>query len=437
MAAQKQIAFHTLGCKLNFSETSTMAREFDPAHFRQVPFNTPADLYVINSCTVTRSAENKCRELIRKALRMNPQAKIAVVGCFATAYPESLATMPAVDLWLDNTEKFKLATHARELLQPAAGAGHSVLKATPPPQSGDSSPFIPSWSMHDRTRSFLKIQDGCDYHCAYCNIPMARGHSRSHTIEESLGVARLIADTPVREIVLSGVNIGSFGQSQGESLHDLLSELVRINGLDRIRLSSIEPDLLSDNIIELVARQPRLMPHFHLPLQSGSDQVLQSMGRRYDTRLFASRVDSIRRLMPHACIAADLIAGLPGETHAMFEESRAFVETLDLSYIHVFTYSERRGTRAVSMKEQVPLPERKERARRMRALSQEKKLAFYTRFQGTEADVLWESGQNQDCMYGFTENYIRVRASLRPGSLNQIEKVRLGRLLPETVFQAE
>ncbi len=437
MAARKQIAFHTLGCKLNFSETSTMARSFDPDHFRQVPFNTPADLYVINSCTVTDSADKKCKDLIRKALRINPNAKIAVVGCLSTAYPESLAKMPGVSLWLDNTEKFNLSAHARELFQPLSGQAQAASKTTTSPQSSGSSPFIPSWSMHDRTRSFLKIQDGCDYHCAYCNIPMARGRSRSHTIEETLRVASLIAATPVREIVLSGVNIGSFGRLHGESLHDLLTALVRIGGLDRIRLSSIEPDLLSDNIIELVAEQPRLMPHFHLPLQSGSDHLLRSMGRRYDTRLFASRVDNIRRLMPHACIAADLIAGLPGETHALFEESRDFVKALDLTYIHVFTYSERDRTRAASMQDQVPLPERKQRARLMRALSQQKKQAFYAGHVGTEARVLWESGPNGSWMHGFTENYIRVRSALRPNSLNQIEKVRLGRLLPESVFLAE
>jgi threonylcarbamoyladenosine tRNA methylthiotransferase MtaB len=367
MHSKRKIAFHTLGCKLNFSETSSISRQFGNEEFEHVGFNQHADIYVINSCTVTKNAEKTCKALIRKAIRTNPEAHVAVIGCFSQINPEELKAIEGVDVVLGNADKFNLFEHIKGL------ENTRNLKANPDVQVHEPEKFIPSWSSEDRTRSFFKIQDGCDYFCSYCTIPLARGHSRSNTIAATLETARIIAKTNMKEVVLTGVNIGDFGKLNNETFYDFLKELVKIEGLERIRISSVEPDLLHDEIIELVAAEPKIMPHFHIPLQSGSDTVLKAMGRHYDTGVFASRVKKIRSLMPHACIAADLIVGFPAETDELFEESMRFIKALDVSYIHVFTYSERENTRATKIEGKVPPAIRHHRSRQMQQLSDQKK----------------------------------------------------------------
>lgn len=459
-----KIAFHTLGCKLNFSETSAISRKFGNGEFRQVDFSEPADIYVINSCSVTRNAEKRCKTLVRQVMKKNPQAFVAVIGCFSQINPEELRTLPGVGLVLGNADKFNLFTHIQNLK--LAGSGFEGLKPDkilefsndqktgqeqreethfpkqreeqkgPVPVTAVSEPtgFEPSWSADGRTRSFFKIQDGCDYFCSYCTIPMARGHSRSDTIAATLQTATQIARTNIRELVLSGVNIGDFGRQHNERLADLLRGLAEIDGPERIRISSVEPDLLHDEIIELVASEPRLMPHFHIPLQSGSDQVLKAMGRRYTTGLFAQRVEKIRALMPLACIAADLIVGFPGETDALFEETLRFLEETDISYVHVFPYSERDLTRSRNLPGQVPVPLRAERSRILHELSDNKKRAFYERNRGTIARVLWEHEHAGRFQFGFTENYIRVKAPAGPDLENRITEVKLNLLDKDIVY---
>jgi threonylcarbamoyladenosine tRNA methylthiotransferase MtaB len=423
-----KIAFHTLGCKLNFSETATIGRTFDAEAFQTVSFSEAADIYVINSCSVTRNAEKRCKALVRQAMKKNPEACVAVVGCFSQINPEEISAIPGVRLVLGNADKFNLFEHIKRL------ADVQDQNQGPTLETQDPKGFIPSWSDEGRTRSFFKIQDGCDYFCSYCTIPLARGRSRSDTIAATLQAASKIARSDIRELVLSGVNIGDFGKAHNESLAGLLRELVGVDGLQRIRISSVEPDLLHDELIELVAAQPKLMPHFHIPLQSGSDQVLKAMGRRYDTGLFAQRVEKIRSLMPRACIAADLIVGFPGETDALFEQTCRFVCETDLSYIHVFTYSERDNTRALNMPGQVPVPQRQERSRIMHDLSDEKKKAFYLQNRHSTARVLWEKEDADGFMYGFTENYLRVKTPFDPMLDNQIREVRLNILGEDMVY---
>ena len=448
----KRIAFHTLGCKLNFSETASISRRFAGERFHEVGFREVADLYVIHSCTVTANAEKRCRELIRKAHRTNPDAHIAVIGCYAQLESDELAAMPGVSIVLGNTDKYGLYDHAQLLFREEApaekgDAGVTLsgegTAASSPKGSGEANPrgeqqdqslegmnakptdFVPTWSTEGRTRSFFKIQDGCDYQCAYCTIPLARGRSRSNTIAATLEAARQISGTDIREIVLTGVNIGDFGQPHQERFFDLLEELAKLEDLPRIRLSSIEPDLLHDEIIQLVAREDRLMPHFHIPLQSGSDAILRSMGRRYDTALFAGRVNTIRQHIPHACIAADIIVGYPGETGELFEASLKTLEALDISYLHVFTYSERKNTRAAGSDRMVSPAERKERSQRMQQLSREKKSAFIRQNQGRTERILWEKEAQAGYMFGFTENYLRAKTPFDPARVNTIEPHRL------------
>lgn len=421
MNEARKIAFHTLGCKLNFSETSTISRQFLNGEFAEVPFSQQADIYVINSCSVTRNAEKRCKALIRQAMKQNPEAFVAVIGCFSQINPEEIKALPGVGMVLGNADKFNLFQHLKE----CDLSSYAVNEPTR---------FEPSWSGDGRTRSFFKIQDGCDYSCAYCTIPRARGISRSDTIAGTLKIASGIAKTNIKELVLSGVNIGDFGKLHNERFIDLLRELVDIEGIERIRISSVEPDLLDDDIIRLVADHPKLMPHFHIPLQSGSDEVLKAMGRRYNTSLFARRVERIRSLMPLACIAADLIVGFPSETNALFEESMQFIRDTDVSSIHVFSYSERDHTRALHIKDQVPTTERHHRSRQMHGLSDEKKKAFYLKNKGTRARVLWEQEQSGGSMYGFTENYIRVRTAADPGRVNQIQEVDLNLLEGDMVY---
>ena len=473
-----KIAFQTLGCKLNFSETATIGRTFDGGAFQTVDFSETADIYVINSCSVTRNAEKRCKALVRQAMKRNPEACVAVVGCFSQINPEEIRAIPGVKLVLGNADKFNLFEHIRNLteaqdLDQGRDQGQNMdqdrdrnqdrgqnqnrgqnqdrdrnqiqdqdrdqnqnqnQNQGSPPEIQDPTGFVPSWSEEGRTRSFFKIQDGCDYFCSYCTIPLARGRSRSNTIAATLQVASEIAKSDIRELVLSGVNIGDFGKSHNESLAGLLRELVGIGKLQRIRISSVEPDLLHDELIELVASGPKLMPHFHIPLQSGSDQVLKAMGRRYDTRLFAQRVEKIRSLMPRACIAADLIVGFPGETDALFEETYRFVKETDISYVHVFTYSERENTRALKMPGQVPVPQRQERSRIMHGLSDEKKKTFYLHNMHTTGRVLWEKEHADGFMYGFTENYIRVKTPFDPALANQLREVYLNILGDDMVY---
>jgi len=375
-----------------------------------------ADVYVINSCTVTKNAEKRCRELIRKAMRLNPEAHVIIVGCYAQIKPEELTSIPGVSMVLGNKEKFDLAGHLGMLASENTQANRGKDKLDT---------FIPGFSSDDRTRSFFKIQDGCDYMCSYCTIPMARGRSRSNSIEETLKTARSVAGTDMKEVVLTGVNIGDFGKPHGESFVDLLRELVKMEGLDRIRLSSVEPDLLNDEIIELAASEPTLMPHFHIPLQSGSDTILKAMGRKYDTELFAERISKIRELLPHACIAADVIAGFPGETEALFRETYDFISMQDISYLHVFTYSERENTKASRIMEAVNPAVSKERSQKLQQLSREKKQGFIKACQGLKTKVLWEKEQQDTFMYGFTENYIRTKTPYNPEKTNTIEEVVL------------
>jgi threonylcarbamoyladenosine tRNA methylthiotransferase MtaB len=425
----KKIAFQTLGCKLNFSETSSISRQFGKDGFEQVGFSEPADIYVINSCSVTQNAEKRCKTLIMQALRKNPDAHVAVIGCFSQLNPEEIRTIPGVDIVLGNSDKFNLFEHIKNLEAKSQGNGRDIDVAVEEPES-----FVPSYSIDDRTRSFFKIQDGCDYFCSYCTIPMARGRSRSNTIAQTIATATQIAQTNMKEVVLSGVNIGDFGKEHGEDFLGFLKELIKTEGLERIRISSVEPDLLSDEIIELVAGSPKLMPHFHIPLQAGTDEVLKAMGRRYDTALFALRVKKIKSLLPHACIAADLIVGFPAETDELFRQSYEFIRKLEVSYVHVFTYSERDNTRAVKYDKQIPAAERTKRSKIMQQLSSHKKDVFYKENQGLSSLVLWEKDNVKGYMYGFTENYIKVKTSFDPARINNIEKVLLNHLDGDGVY---
>lgn len=425
----KRIAFQTLGCKLNFSETSSISRQFGDDGFKQVEFNDAADIYVINSCSVTRNAEKRCKTLIKQAMKKNPHAHIAVIGCFSQLNPEEIKAIPGVDIVLGNSDKFNLFEHIKTLQLKGETGEKKIDIAVDEPDT-----FIPSFSMDDRTRSFFKIQDGCDYFCSYCTIPLARGRSRSNTIAQTIDTARQIAQTNMKEIVLSGVNIGDFGKEHGEDFLGFLRELVKVDGLERIRISSVEPDLLSDEIIALVAETPKLMPHFHIPLQAGSDEVLKAMGRRYDTQLFASRVSKIKELIPHACIAADLIVGFPAETEDLFRESYEFIRKLDVSYVHVFTYSERANTKAVKYDTQVPVAERNRRSKIMHQLSEHKKNVFYESQKYHTSVVLWEKENIKGFMYGFTENYIKVKTPFDTAKMNALEKVQLNLLNKDGVY---
>lgn len=425
----KKIAFQTLGCKLNFSETSSISRQFLDHGYEQVGFKEKADIYVINSCTVTQNAEKRCKTLIRQALKINPDAYIAVVGCFSQINPREIQSIQGVDMVLGNADKFNLFEHIEQMrLHPAEASPSQTISVKEPDN------FVPVFSMDDRTRSFFKIQDGCDYFCTYCTIPHARGRSRSNTIAQTMAIASQIANSNMKEVVLSGVNIGDFGKEHGESFYGFLTELAKLENLERIRISSVEPDLLSDEIIELVAATPGLMPHFHIPLQAGSDKVLKDMGRRYDTRLFASRVEKIKKLMPHACIAADLIVGFPIETDALFEESVNFIKDIDVSYLHVFTYSERKNTKAVHFENQVPVHLRNQRSKMMQKLSAEKKKLFYQNNQNLVTRVLWEKENINGMMTGFTENYIKVKRLFCQQKVNTIETVCLNFLDHDGVY---
>jgi threonylcarbamoyladenosine tRNA methylthiotransferase MtaB len=421
----RSIAFHHFGCKVNFAEASSLSRQFRDKGYEIFGFHEKADIYVISTCIVTAVAEKKCRAAIRQAHRLNPGAKIAVIGCFPQLKPEELSKMEGVSLILGHSDKFSL-------LQAIEGTGSQEIPDLRE-VTGDGM-FIPSFSFGDRTRSFLKIQDGCDYYCAYCTIPLARGHSRSDTIANVIRNVNEVASHGIREVVLSGVNIGDFGRHNGESLLELIRELEKTEDIPRFRLSSIEPDLLKDGIIEHIARSDRFMPHFHIPLQSGSDRVLKAMKRKYNRDLFLSRILKIRSLLPYACIAADVIAGFPGETDEDFAETIEFIESLDISYLHVFTYSRRDNTPAASMAGNVPEKTRKERSDVLHELSGRKKELFYRKNKGRKVHVLFESDSTGGFMHGFSGNYIRVKTPYDPGLVNRIREITLRELDKDLTF---
>jgi threonylcarbamoyladenosine tRNA methylthiotransferase MtaB len=412
MATPKSVAFHTLGCKLNYSETSSIQRLFEDKGFFINEFDESADVYVINTCSVTDFADQKCRQTVRRAMRQNPDAFVVVVGCYAQLKPQEIADIPGVDLVLGAGEKFKITDYIDGLTK---AQGKGMVNAG---EIREVNTFHNAFSFGDRTRSFLKVQDGCDYKCAFCTIPLARGKSRSDTVENVVENARQIALMGVKEIVLTGVNIGDFGNGtaviEGEKpkkealFVDLVKELDKVEGIRRFRISSIEPNLLTDEIIEFVAQSERFMPHFHIPLQSGNNKQLTQMRRRYKRELYQSRVEKIKTLMPHACIGVDVIVGFPNETDEDFKETYNFINDLDVSYLHVFTYSERANTAAIDMEGVVPMHVRRERNEMLRILSEKKRRHFYSQYLGQTREVLFENHKNSTLLTGFTDNYIKI-----------------------------
>lgn len=425
---QRTAAFHTLGCKLNFAETSTIARQLTEAGYEKVSFDEKANVYVINTCSVTENADRECKLHVKRAMKANPDGLVVIVGCYAQLKPEEISQIEGVDLVLGAKEKFNILSYLDDLEKSEnEGIVHSC-------EIEETDFFIGSYSIGDRTRAFLKVQDGCDYKCTYCTIPLARGISRSDTIENVLKNAKEIAERDIKEIVLTGVNIGDYGKGEfGNKRHehtflDLISELDQVEGIERIRISSIEPNLLKDESIELVSKSKSFVPHFHIPLQSGSDELLKKMKRRYLTKLYTDRVNKIREVMPDAAIGVDVIVGFPGETEELFMETYNFLNELPITYLHVFTYSERENTEAAEMEGVVPIPERKRRNKMLRILSEKKKMAFYHTQLGKTLPVLWEHENKDGKMFGFTENYVRVQKDFDQASVNQIEFLKLEKI---------
>ena len=434
MPTVKKVAFYTLGCKLNFSETSTIARNFQHEGFTRVDYEDKADIYVINTCSVTENADKRFKGIVKNALKKNDKAFIIAIGCYAQLKPEELAKVDGVDLVLGATEKFKVTDYINDLSKNEIGEVHSC-------EIDEADFYVGSYSIGDRTRAFLKVQDGCDYKCTYCTIPLARGISRSDTLENVLNNAKKIAGEGIKEIVLTGVNIGDYGKGEfGDKKHEhtffeLVQHLDEVPGIHRIRISSIEPNLLKDETIDFVAQSKSFVPHFHIPLQSGNDELLAKMKRRYKTDLYTDRVKRIKEKMPHACIGVDVIVGFPGETDAHFLETYHFLNELDISYLHVFTYSERPNTEAVEMKGVVPLKVRHKRSKMLRGLSVKKRRAFYESQLGKTFTVLFE-GENKDgYMYGFTENYIKVKTEYRPELINTLHRVKLERISEDGIVE--
>ena len=420
----KKVAFYTLGCKLNFSETSTIARGFTGEGFLRVPFEEEADIYVINTCSVTENADKRFKTIVRQALKTNPKAFIAAIGCYAQLKPTELAAVNGVDLVLGAMEKFKLTDYINDLSKNDFGEVHSC-------EISEVDSYVGSYALGDRTRAFLKVQDGCDYKCTYCTIPLARGISRSDSLENLVRNTEEIAARGIREIVLTGVNIGDYGKGEfgnkkhRHSFQDLVEALDRIAGIHRFRISSIEPNLLRNETIEFVAGSRSFVPHFHIPLQSGSNEILSMMRRRYRRELYAERVEKIRACMPHACIGVDVIVGFPGETDEHFLETYHFLNQLEISYLHVFTYSERDNTVAAGMTQVVPPGVRNKRSKMLRALSVKKRRAFYESQLGTNRQVLFEDGNKDGYIQGFTENYVKVKAPWDPQLVNTLQQVEL------------
>ena len=416
----KKAVYYTLGCKLNFSETSTIERTLQEAGIRTARRGEQADICVINSCAVTQEAEKKCRQAIHKLIRKHPGAYVVVTGCYAQLSPEKLAAEEGVDVVLGIDRKGDVLEHLGNL-QKREGVGEWFVQPTK-----DVRRFVPSCSRGDRTRYFLKVQDGCDYFCTYCTIPHARGRSRNPLVADLVGQARKAADEGGREIVITGVNIGDFGKSTGESFVSLVKALDAVEGIDRYRISSIEPNLITDEIIDYIAESRSFMPHLHIPLQAGSDEVLKLMHRRYDTAFFAEKIATVRRVLPDAFIGVDVIVGTRGETEELFQKAYDFIKSLDISQLHVFSYSERPGTQALKIEGAVPPAEKQRRSRLLIELSEEKRIAFYKRFVGKEAVVLFEKPRPEMPMGGFTENYIRVETECNKALVNKLVRVRLG-----------
>jgi threonylcarbamoyladenosine tRNA methylthiotransferase MtaB len=424
----KKAAFHTLGCKLNFSETSSIARLMMEKGFEKVDFSQPADVYVINTCSVTENADKECRQIVKNALKVAPGAFVAVVGCYAQLKPNEISSIPGVDVVLGATEKFKLLNYIHSLDKKSGAEIHNC-------EIDDADFFVDAYSTGDRTRTFLKVQDGCDYSCTFCTIPLARGSSRSDTIENAVANAKKIGATGVKEIVLTGVNLGDFGygieidndgkKKKQNHFIDLIRALDVVEEVGRFRISSIEPNLLTDEIIEFVAVSKRFVPHFHIPLQSGSDKLLKLMKRRYLRNVYTSRVEKIKALMPQCCIGVDVIVGFPGETEEDFLETYNFLNALDVSYLHVFTYSERDNTEAIELPGSVPFAERKRRNKMLRILSEKKLRAFYEKNSGKNFSVLFETENKDGFLYGFTENYLKIKHPFSPALCNTLQPVTI------------
>jgi threonylcarbamoyladenosine tRNA methylthiotransferase MtaB len=428
MEKQRSVAFHTLGCKLNFSETSTLSRQLEAEGFLKKEFDDMADVYVINTCSVTDNADKECRQIVRRIQRKSPESLVVITGCYAQLKPKEISEIPGVDLVLGAAEKFNIATHLREL---AKGDSAKISSC----DIEDVSDFNSSYSLNDRTRTFLKAQDGCDYTCSFCTIPMARGKSRSDSIENVVRNAKVLAEKGVKEIVLTGVNLGDFGNltpalsdgegeahrsKKAENFYELIQQLDAVDGIERYRISSIEPNLLTKEIIEFVAQSKKFMPHFHIPLQSGNNEILGLMRRRYKRELYAERVEMIKSLMPHCAIGVDVIVGFPSESDQHFKETFDFLHSLDISYLHVFTYSERDATRALEIKPVVPVNIRHERNKTLRNLSYMKMQYFTEQHKGQTRKVLFEDHVKSGIMEGYTDNYIRISTSYRKEWANKV-----------------
>lgn len=427
MEQRKKVAFYTLGCKLNFSETSTIARNFQDEGFDRVDFEEVADIYVINTCSVTDNADKQFKQVVKKAMKLNDKAFVAAVGCYAQLKPEELAAVDGVDLVLGATEKFKITDYINDLSKNDMGEVHSC-------EIEEADFYVGSYSIGDRTRAFLKVQDGCDYKCTYCTIPLARGISRSDALENVLKNAYEISQQGIKEIVLTGVNIGDYGKGEfGNKKHehtflDLVKALDEVEGIERLRISSIEPNLLKNETIEFVSQSRTFVPHFHIPLQSGSNDILKKMKRRYLREVYTDRVSKIREVMPHACIGVDVIVGFPGETDEHFLETYNFLNELDISYLHVFTYSERDNTEAAEMEGIVPANVRSKRSKMLRGLSVKKRRAFYESQIGTNRTVLFEGENKEGYIHGFTENYVKVKTPWNPELVNTLHEINLSRI---------
>ncbi|MFT6754961.1 MAG: threonylcarbamoyladenosine tRNA methylthiotransferase MtaB [Urechidicola sp.] len=424
MNSQKKVAFYTLGCKLNFSETSTIARNFQNEGFERVEFEEKADIYVINTCSVTDNADKRFKTVVKSALKKNEEAFMIAIGCYAQLKPEELAAVDGVDLVLGATEKFKVTDYINDLSKNDMGEIHSC-------EIEDADFYVGSYSIGDRTRAFLKVQDGCDYKCTYCTIPLARGISRSDSLENVLKNAKEISDRGIKEIVLTGVNIGDYGKGEfGNKKHEhtfyeLVQALDKVNGIHRLRISSIEPNLLKDETIQFVASSNSFVPHFHIPLQSGSDVLLKKMKRRYMRKVYDERVAKIKQVMPNACIGVDVIVGFPGETDELFLETYNYLNELDISYLHVFSYSERPNTEAYDMEDVIPKKVRAKRSKMLRGLSVKKRRAFYEGQLGNKLTVLFESENKEGYIHGFTENYVKVKTPWNPELVNTLNNITL------------
>jgi len=412
------VAYYTIGCKLNFSETSTISRQLSDAGYEKVAFENKADVYIINTCSVTDNADKKCKKIINEALRHNPKAFIAIIGCYAQLKPELISKISGVDIVIGTEEKFNILNYISDTSKKEKAV---IIEG----RIQEVHDYHSSYSIGDRTRSFLKVQDGCDYFCTFCTIPLARGESRSDAIDHVVKQAKEIVQSGVKEIVLTGVNTGDFGKNNNETFFKLLQELENVSGILRIRISSIEPNLLTDEIIDAVSKSKIIVPHFHIPLQSGSDKILKLMKRKYESALYKSRIEKIKKLIPHCCIGADVIVGFPGETHEDFLETYKFLNALDVSYLHVFSYSQRQNTSAYKMPDKVHHAVISERSKQLHSLSDKKRRFFYNQHLGKVHKILWEAESDGNTMFGFTENYIKTKTTYDPILVNEISESEL------------